>query len=207
MSQNCWTLVRWRNVLFSDESRFLFHRTDGRQLVWGCRGELNADVTVVCRVAHGSGGILVWAEISHGHRAQQHAIVSYLNDVRYRDGILRPIALPFIRQNSTIFQHDNARPHIANVYRELLDDGNICVPDCPAYSPDFSPIEYVWDVLDQAVRRRLPLPVNNDQLRIALQEQWKNIPQVTTDNFVIFIRSCLRSFHDIFFHQWTLTAV
>ena len=50
------------------------------------------------------------------------------------------------------------------------------------------PIEHIWDVLDQADRRRHPLPVNNDQLRISFQEVWKNIHQMTIDKSVMPMR-------------------
>ena len=60
--------------------------------------------------------------------------------------------------------------------------------DCPAYSPDLSPIEHVWDVLVEAVHRRHPLPTNNDQLRIALQEERESIPHVTSDNLAMYLQ-------------------
>jgi hypothetical protein len=43
-----------------------------------------------------------------------------------------------------------------------------------------SPIEYVWDALDQRVRQRVPVPANIQQLRTAIEEQWDNIPQSTS---------------------------
>ncbi len=49
-----WRLVLWRGVLFTDESRFLLYRADGRQRVWRV-GERFADVNVVNQVAHGDG--------------------------------------------------------------------------------------------------------------------------------------------------------
>ncbi len=59
-------LVLWRGVLFTDEFRFSLYRADGRQRVWHRVGERFADVNVVDRVAHGGGGIMVWADICHG---------------------------------------------------------------------------------------------------------------------------------------------
>ena len=39
---------------------------DDRQRVWRCVGELFADVKVVDRVAHGGGGVMVWAGLCYG---------------------------------------------------------------------------------------------------------------------------------------------
>ena len=50
---------------------------------------------------------------------------------------------------------------------------NVRVLDWPAHSPDLTPTEHIWDVLDQAVHHWHPFPANNDQLIKALQEAWE----------------------------------
>ncbi len=73
-----WRLALCRGVLFTDESRFLLYRADGRQRVWRRVGERFADV-VVDRVAHGDGGVMVWAGICYGQWTQGHFIDGILN--------------------------------------------------------------------------------------------------------------------------------
>jgi hypothetical protein len=53
---------------------------------------------------------MVWGGISHGLKSPLIVITGNLTDVRYRDEILRPVAVPFIQQHHLIFQQDNARP-------------------------------------------------------------------------------------------------
>lgn len=183
-----WNLARWRQIVFSDESRFNLFHADGRLRVWRRTGERYIDAATLRRVAHGGGGVMVWAGICHGDRTQLQFIDGNLNAVRYRDEILRPIVVPFIRRHHATFQHDNARPHVARVCTQFLEEENIPVLQWPAYSPDMSPIEHLWDALDRRIRRRIPVPANVPALRIALVEEWDNIPQATIDHLVASMR-------------------
>ncbi len=167
-----WRLALWRGVLFTDESRFSLYRADGRQCVWRRVGERFADVNVVDRVAHGGGGVMVWAGICYGQRTQVHFIDGILNAQRYRDEILRPIVVPFF--------HD----HHLRICTQFLEAENIPVLAWPAYSLDMSPIEHVWDALDQRIRQRVPVPANIQQLRTAIEEEWTNIPRATINNLI-----------------------
>ena len=78
-----------------------------------------------------------------------------------------------------MFQHDNARPHIARIYTKFLEAENVPVLLWPAYSPDKSLIEHIWDAMDLRIRQRLPVPTNIQQHRTAIEEEWDNITQST----------------------------
>ncbi len=183
-----WRLALWRGVLFTDESWFSLYRADGRQRVWRRVGERFADVNVVDRVAHGGAGVMVWAGVCYGQRTQVHFIDDILNAQRYRDEILRPIVVPFIHDHHLMLQHDNARPHAARICTQFLEADNIPVLAWPAYSPDMSPIEHVWDALDRRMRQRVPVPANIQQLHTAIEEEWTNITQPTINNLINSMR-------------------
>ncbi len=122
------------------------YRADGRQRVWLCVGERFTDVNVVDRVAHVGlwyGQVYV---MDNEHRCI--CIEGILNAQRYRDEILRPIVVPFIHNHHLMLQHDNARPHVGRISTQFIEAENIPVLALPAYSPDMSPIEPVWDALD-----------------------------------------------------------
>ncbi|ROI27647.1 Acyl-coenzyme A thioesterase 3 [Anabarilius grahami] len=183
-----WCLALWRGVLFKDEPRFSLNRADGRQHVWRCVGEWFADVNIVDRVAHGGGGVMVWAGICYGQRTQVHFIDGILNAQGYCDEILRPIVVPFIHDHHLMLQHDNAWPHVARICTQFLEAENIPVLAWPAYSLDMSPIEHVWDALDRHIRQRVLVPANIQQLRTAIEEEWTNIPQATINNLINSMR-------------------
>ncbi len=162
-----WLLALWRGVLFTDKSRLSLYRAD-----------------VVDRMAHGGGGVMVWAGVCYGQQIQVHFIDGILNAQRYRDEILRPIVVPFIHDHHLMLQHDNARPHVARICTQFLKAENIPVLAWPTYSPDMSPIEHVWDALDRRIRQRVPVPANIQQLRTAIEKEWTNMPQATINNLI-----------------------
>ena len=99
--------------------------------------------------------------------------------MKYRDEILSPVVLSFIRQRgfNDVFQQDNARCHVARICTDFLEENHIRVLPWPALSPDLSPFEHLWDQLGRRVRERDNPPETLQGLRLALTEEWNNIPQ------------------------------
>ena len=166
---------QWRRVFFTDESRFTLFRADGRRRLYRRRGERFADACVFERNRYG-GPLMVWGGISHGVKSLVIVVPGNLTAVRYRDEILRPVAVPLVQQHQMTFQHDNARPHVARVCQDFLANNNIVPLDWPPYSPDLSPIEHLWDEMDRRVRGRRNTPSTLGQLRTVLLEEWEKIP-------------------------------
>ena len=113
--------------------------------------------------------------------------------VRYRDEILRPVAVPLVQQRNLILQQDNARPHVARVCQDFLANNNIAPLAWPPYSPDLAPIEHMWDELDRRVRKRRNPPATLAQLRNALIDEWNNIPMRTVNALVNSIQRRIRA--------------
>ena len=55
------------------------------------------------------------------------------------------------------------------------------------YSPDFNPIEHLWDILGRRVARREP-QTRGELIRI-LQEEWKVIPQAAIRELIRSMRN------------------
>ena len=186
-----WTQREWRQVLFSDESRFCVDAPDGRERVWRRRGERFTDNCVRQRNRWGGPSVMVWAGISSRHRTPLVVVNETLTAQRYIDQILRPYLLPFLQDHPdvTIFQQDNARPHAARLTTAFLQTHNVEVMEWMPYSPDLSPIEHLWDELERRIARRNQRPNNRQMLIEALQEEWARIPQATIRRLIESMRN------------------
>ena len=127
---------------------------------------------------------MVWGGIAHGIKSQLIIVAGNMTAVRYRDEILRPVAVPLVQQRNLILQQDNARPHVARVCQDFLANNNIAPLAWPPYSPDLTRIEHKWDELDRRVRKRRNPSATLAQLRNALIDEWNNIPMRTVNALV-----------------------
>lgn len=181
-----WT-DEWRRVLFTDESRFCVNFVDGRQKMWRYRGERYNPTNFTETVAYGGGSVMVWGGISLGARTELVFIENgSLTALRYISEILEPHVMPFAPfiGDDFVFMHDNARPHTARVVRDYLNAVAITQMNWPARSPDMNPIEHVWDNLGRRVHQRNPSPRNVEELKLALVEEWENLPQEMIDGII-----------------------
>ncbi|GFS88106.1 DDE_3 domain-containing protein [Trichonephila clavipes] len=99
------------------------------------------------------------------------------------DDVLRPHVEPFLNGlPGAIFQPDNASPHTARVSQDFLR--HFQTLPRPARSPDFSPVEHVWDQL----KLQMPSCHSVHYLELAVQDLWAHLPQ---DNIRCLINSML----------------
>ncbi|GFT40968.1 transposable element Tcb1 transposase [Trichonephila clavipes] len=135
----------WQKVVFSDEYRFVLGTDDNRVRLWRCP-------------TYDSRSFLI---VMHGTLTGQ----------RYVSDILRPHVGPFLNGlPGAIFMQDNARPHAARVAQDFLR--HFQTHPWPARSPDFSPVEHVWDQL----KRQMPSCHSVHDLELAAQHLWAHLP-------------------------------
>ncbi len=164
--------------------------------VYRRKGERYQDVCVERKDAYDSGSVIILGGISYNRRTDPVIVNGNLNALRYRDEIFRRHVRPFIRANGGIFQHDNARPHVAHVCMEYLHRRHIDVLPWPALSPDMSPIEHLWDMLDRRIRQRRHQPETLGELREAILVEWRNIPHRAIQRLIGSMRRRCRALLD-----------
>ena len=172
-------LGHWRHVLFSDESRFLLHRVDGRLRVRREVGQRFQEDCVTGTIAHGGGSVHVWGGIHYGGRTNLVVLHGNVNADSYRR-VLETEMVPYARAHfghNFVFQHDNAPAHRARRLQAYLEEEGIEQLPWPPYSPDLNPIEHCWDALGRAVHQRDVQPANLDELEEALTEEWVALSQ------------------------------
>ncbi|KAI4882748.1 hypothetical protein NFI96_008749 [Prochilodus magdalenae] len=98
-----------------------------------------------------------------------------LTAIRYRDEILRPLVRPYAGAVGPGFllMQDNARPHVAGVCQQFLQDEGIEAMDWPARSPDLNPIEHIWYIMSRSIRCHV-VPQTVQELADALVQLHKD---------------------------------
>ena len=174
-----WTQRRWNTVLFSDESRFCVDRPEVRERVWRRCNERYANCCIREADPWGGPSVMVWAGISFRHRTPLVVLEGNLTARRYISDVLEEHVVPFFEQHDDLrmFQHDNARPDSAGITSDYLHAEGVTVLPWPAFSPDLSPIEHLWDQIGRRVAQRDNPPRTRQQLVNALTEEWNLIPQ------------------------------
>ena len=166
----------------SDESPFMLEGVDGGGRVRKRRNERLADscISETDRYEWGA-SLMLWGGISGLYHTDLVVIQGNLNGVRYRDEILQQQVEPFMQNHPEVEMfHDNTRPHTARVCTAFLADAGVVVMDWPAKSPDINPVENVWALLSDKVKKRDNPPRNLEELTVALKEEWQAIPQRTS---------------------------
>lgn len=176
-----WTVEDWKQVLWTDESKFEIFGQKRRIYVRRGPSEKMHPDTVTPTVKHGGGSVMVWGCFSYAGVGDLYRIKGTLDKNGYHY-ILKGHANPSGRRligRGYVFQHDNDPKHTsklcANYLKAKEDRGELKVMKWPPQSPDLNPIELLWDELDRQIRKSNP--TSQDNLWEALQTSWRKIPE------------------------------
>lgn len=177
-------IKKWRNILFSDESKFMLFGNDGKTTVRRPINEAFNPAYTKKTIKFGGGKILVWACFSWYGVGPIHLIDGIMTKEDYIN-ILEDTMLPFAEWNMPlkwVFQHDNDPKHSARATTSWLQRNNITVLYWPAQSPDLNPIENLWKIVKDKLQE--VKPTNKHELWVAVQQAWYSISNETCRNLV-----------------------
>jgi hypothetical protein len=92
--------------------------------------------------------------------------------------ILEQVMLPFVAQafpDNFTFQQDNCPIHTSAIAQNWFRDNDINVLPWPSRSPDINPIENIWGIMMNSMRRRNIRPQNRQDLINAINVEWHNL--------------------------------
>lgn len=184
-----WKIDDWKNVVFSDESKFTLFGIDRRKRVWRMSSETLDQSCIQSTVQAKGGGILVWSQFCWEDLGELVVLRGTVNSEDYLK-ILRSQVLPFMNlhfpSGCGIFQDDNAPIHRSKAVKQwFLSNGpKFSHLKWPAQSPDLNPIEHLWNMLEIAIRKRYPHPSSLNELCDFLSEEWGKIDKDKAKNLV-----------------------
>ena len=170
-------LTFWKHVLWSETKIELFGHNHQR-CVWRKEGEAFHRNKTIPTVKHGGGSIMLWgcfAAAGTGKLQKVNGIMRKEQHIEILKHNLKSSArLQLKLGRKWIFQQDNDPKHTAHVVKNLLRHNKIKVLEWPSQSPDFNPIENLWNTLKRRVRSKQPKTL--DDLYQYCQEEWEKIP-------------------------------
>lgn len=185
-----WTPEQWRNVIWSDESKFNVQGSDGRVRVIRKEGERYHPDMVKKTVKFGNGSVMIWGCFWAGGLGPLVVMKGTINQEAYINCLSNHF-LPWLEDISSkesrdfLFQEDGASCHTGSYaawYKQRC--GVEGFDFWPAQSPDLNPIEHVWAYLEKRIERRRYQIKNVDQLEAALRDEWYNTPLQLLENLV-----------------------
>lgn len=166
----------WKNVLWSDESKFNRLGPDGKTFVRRPKCEEFNPRYTKKTVSHFGGNIKVWGAFSWRGVGPIVRISGIMDQYQYLN-ILRDHMEPYAFESMPVsftFMHDNDPKHTARTIKSWLSQEKVSVLSWPAQSPDLNPIENLWK--DVKVKIQDKNFDNFDQLWRGVQEAWYSIP-------------------------------
>ena len=170
-----WSDSDWDMVHFSDESKFNLVGSDGRQYVRRRSGARLNPKCVKKSVKFGGGSVMVWGMFSSAGVGPIIRIKGAVIANVYRN-LLEQKVIPSLKESPiqpAIFIHDYAPCHTTKRVKQYLTEENIDVMDWPAQSPYLNPIENLWHIIGEQVRKRIPTTV--DHLWSIIEDEWNKI--------------------------------
>ena len=121
---------------------------------------------------------MVWGCMSYSGVGNLHFVEDKMTDTTYIDiqqHNLKFSAIKLGLENTFVFQQDQDSKHTANKTKEWLLYNAPRRLITPPQSPDLNPIEHLWHLLDEEIRKCSI--TSKSSLKQVLQHAWNNMSQ------------------------------
>lgn len=169
-------IKKWRNILWSDETKINLMGSDGRRYVRRPPNQELIPKYTIKTVKHGGGNIKLWGAFSWYGVGPIYWIKEIMDQNEYAH-ILQEIMLPFAEDHMPLiwkYQQDNDPKHTSRRAKQFFGDNRVNVLPWPSQSPDLNPIENLWTYLKNAVGKHKTK--NKQELWEIIKAEWKAIP-------------------------------
>jgi transposase len=192
-----WTVKDWKRVIWSDECSIQLWQASRDRRVRRTPLERFHPDCIAPTVKHGGGSLMVWACFCWNKPGPIIVIDGTLDQQKYIK-ILEEQLLPFWKQikrqvRSPIFQDDGAPAHTARSVTSWKISNGIRTFRWPAQSPDLNPIEHLWQILKDRIKRRSPRAKNLIELKQFIYEEWNQLDRTVLKSVVSSMTSRIRS--------------
>lgn len=166
----------WSRVVFTDEAYVLLHPTDCRERVRRPQHQRFKAPYMVGTMKNYRGGQMFWGSINYHGTGTLVSINGHITGETYLM-ILRgqiPLIKEKLKLTSFTLLDDNAPPHraeIVKVYKEA--EGIQGFEQWPPNSPDINPIEDIWRLLKDRIRKRMPKTLK--EIEVVAADEWSKI--------------------------------
>jgi len=175
----------WKNVLWSDESKFELFNRKARLRVWRNIGEEYQERHLQQTVKHGGGSIMIWGCFAWSGVGNLVKITGILTANMYIDILRENLEASLLQvglENNFVFQQDNDPKHKAKITQTFFKLSRIKVLDWPPQSPDLNPIENLWSILDKKVDKTGV--TNTENYFVALKKAWEELDEKYLQNLM-----------------------
>lgn len=187
-----WTDDRWKQIIFSDETKINLRNSDGTLKIWRKKGERYNPKNVVNTVKYSGGSVMFWGCFSFNGVGKLVVIDGIMDRFIYLDilnnNLFESARLMGLTEFS--FQQDNDPKHTSGIVKTFFTRKNIFVIDHPPQSPDLNPIENLWAHIKQNLNGKNF--TNRNDLIDEVFNIWNRIPKSLCEKLVLSMKKRAR---------------
>lgn len=151
-----WTVEDWAQVIFSDECSFEL-QPPSSQFVRRNRGQSPQSGHFQQAFRHPT-KVMLWSCMSVHGPGRVHVVEGSMNSAQYKEVISHCI-IPQINEwfgsEPYWFQQDLAPCHTSRQVQSFFQENHVRVLTWPGNSPDLSPIENMWAIVKQRIKKKM----------------------------------------------------